>query len=973
MAYWTKYRKEDVWVVSLEEGEQGTTGDTVTVKKRDGSTQQVTLGEHLVYRLFRATERGAQQDANGQPIQRQGGERQPAAPVTTVGEAATARAALLARLDPDQQKVAVWDGRSNMRIVAAAGSGKTTTVVAMATNLLAAGLPPDRLIITTFTSKAGLELAERLGKVVAANVMTQLKVGTFHGLALRALRTADPQGWAMSRCVDASRGRTAGLPAANTLWIKACESNPIQILNESGVGVGKEVAGDYRLAVEAYCLSRGLRHDSPEGKAAADDVDLPQLHEVWSLYERQKRAHNGFDFSDALFALRDFLRANTASRDCVVVVDEAQDNSALQIELAELLAGRGKVMLVGDVRQSIYGWRGAAPKLFLDADKRIGASTLYLPNNYRSGRSIVALGNRIAEGKDWSLGPPAKASRDTEGTITVTGYGDIGDVAEGVAREVAAKVKDGARPDAFAILCRTRAEQASYEASLLAAQVPVAIVGGSSFFASRMWKDYASVLSCVSGAATAELIGRAVETAPGVGGWTGKDVATAYGRSHDFGSALEDVADKMRHRTRRESLYAFMRFVREAERLDFKEACARVAEHLCAQLAEGTGENDPRAEVMAAATIAARFENMAEVTRFAAKCEGSALALAEDAKDEAAQGRVCISTIHKAKGREWPFVFCDVSANRFPHARAKEGAQNEEEQRLFYVAVTRAADTLKLSHCAVVNEKAAGPSEFLDLVEQPKGPSGGEPKPVKTPPRGPAPVPPTVRRMVKDEEQTHALEVALKHHGDDALLDSMEQDVLGRPTQPLQLVSAEPEPVVTAGESVSSLKAGLMGSMDRAALLTAAGTQPLAGQRFVPVTLAEFEELLSPLGFETDEGQTARSGQYVMTCRLESGCEVSVHTTVPMGDSAARGLGEDSIRFTLLGPTGKPLMKRQPYSARTKNWRSTVVSRLLEVVSRFGQPCAKCNGPTTERQAKEGGRTFHGCIRYPDCNGYAKA
>jgi hypothetical protein len=164
-----------------------------------------------------------------------------------------------------------------------------------------------------------------------------------------------------------------------------------------------------------------------------------------------------------------------------------------------------------------------------------------------------------------------------------------------------------------------------------------------------------------------------------------------------------------------------------------------------------------------------------------------------------------------------------------------------------------------------------------------------------------------------------------------------------------------------------------MGSMDRAALLTAAGTQPLAGQRFVPVTLAEFEELLSPLGFETDEGQTARSGQYVMTCQLESGCEVSVHTTVPMGDSAARGLGEDSIRFTLLGPTGKPLMKRQPYSARTKNWRSTVVSRLLEVVSRFGQPCAKCNGPTTERQAKEGGRTFHGCIRYPDCNGYAKA
>lgn len=959
-AHWTLYRKENTWVVQLDEGQEADTGETVTVRKKDGSTQQVVLGESLgMYRMFRKAE------------QQPEGQQRPQQPVVTADEATQNRTALLGRLDPDQRQVAAWDGRSNQRIVAAAGSGKTTTVVAMVTNLLESGVRPESLIVTTFTSKAGQELHERLAKVVTAGVLAQMKVGTFHGLALRALRAADPQGWNMARCVDSGRGRARDIPAASTLWIRACEPGRIQVLGgEEGMGIPKEDAGDYKLAVEALCLSRGFRHDSAEGKAAADKAGLPQLHAVWSLYERQKRAHNAFDFSDALFALRDYLRTNTATRECVVVVDEAQDNSALQIEIAELLAGRGKVMLVGDVRQSIYGWRGAAPELFLSADKRIGASTLYLPNNYRSGSSIVELGNRIAAGQSWSLGPPAKASRDSTGEITVTGYGNIDDVSDSVAREVAAKVRDGSRPDAFAILCRTRAEQGSYEAALLAHQVPVAIVGGSSFFASRVWRDYSAVLAAVCGTATQEQVERAVGTAPGVGGWTGKDVAQRYATSHDFASALEDTADAMRHRTRREALYHFMKFVRDARGLDFSFACEAVGVFMCENVPKGDGDSDGRSEVMAASKIAARFDNVGEALRFAARCEGSALALSEDAKDEAAQGRVCISTIHKAKGREWAHVFCDVSAMRFPHARSIDDEKRlAEEQRLFYVAVTRAADTLKLSHCAEVNEKPAGPSPFLDFCDRPDGGGGGK-KP-EAPKPSPAPVTTAVKRVTPESLAADALEVMEKHHGHDAVVDDLHDanpSFLPDPKGFLQPAT----PVVTSEDTVSSLKLALEARQPVAETLTAAGVQPLPGQRFVPVTLQEFEELLGPVGFESDGPQSERAGQHVMTFHVTGGCKVCVHTTIPVGESAARGLGEDSIRFTLLGPDGKPRMKRQPYSARTKNWRSTVVSRLLEVVSRFGEPCATCGAPTTEKTAKESGKVFHGCVRYPECRGFAR-
>jgi hypothetical protein len=85
----------------------------------------------------------------------------------------------------------------------------------------------------------------------------------------------------------------------------------------------------------------------------------------------------------------------------------------------ELAKQGGNVVLVGDVRQSIYEWRGAAPDLFLHADSTIGAQTLYLSANYRSGAAIVELGNAVAEGRTWSLGPVARAARNVTGTVTV--------------------------------------------------------------------------------------------------------------------------------------------------------------------------------------------------------------------------------------------------------------------------------------------------------------------------------------------------------------------------------------------------------------------------------------------------------------------------------------------------------------------------------------------------------------------------
>lgn len=946
MAYWTKLVKLGEWGLNLEPGDEARPGAVVIARKKDGTTSEETLLECFMGGLWRIQpKQRAPQAANGAPL-----------PPVTQGEAQTARAALLAKLDSHQQQVAAWrPGRgANLRVVAAAGSGKTTTTVATVTNLLAEGVDPASLVITTFTSKAGKELNERLRKVVDPAMFDRLTIGTFHGIALRALRQNAPEVWGMGRCVDTGRSRNRDIPAASTLWIRAFEDRAIQILGgEQGLSLPKEEVGEYRLAVEALCLSRGYRYNTAEGKELADKSGLPQLHAAWSLYERQKAAHGAFDFSDALITLRDGLRAS-APGNRVVIVDEAQDNSALQIELAELLAGTGSVVLVGDVRQSIYGWRGAAPDLFLSADTRINARTLYLPTNYRSGRKIVELGNKIAEGQSWTLGPACGTGRDVDGTITVRGFSQDTDRADAIGREVRGRVDGGDRPDSFAVLCRTRAEQGPMEAALLRHKVPVAIVGGSSFFAGKAWKDYAALLLAADGGKLDnDTAKRAAESTPGVGFYTARDVATAYGSSGDILAAVASVAENTRRRNQREGLMRLHALLRECLTLKFTDICEKVGTYLAAfKAADEKGDNDERGEITSSAQLAATFDTAEEAVKFAAKCEGAALALGDDAGEGAEAGRVCISTIHKAKGREWTTVYADASGGRFPHARSENNEQRmAEERRLFYVAVTRAADNLHLTYCAEVNEKPAGPSEFLDFVETDKPTGGGERVPeVKRIDGGTVPL-----AAVADE-------IVEKHHGldfDAELAERLDQVI--------------PELPAVAGLTPQRLQQRLSKMAVYAPTLTERGAQPAPGQRFVPVTLEEFQTLLEDAEFKLDDEQSARSGQHALSVTLAGGSRIIVYTSIPRTGELARGLGEDSIRFSILSPAGKPLLKRQPYSARTKNWRSTVVSRLQDLVSRFAGTCEKCGGLTCEKQSKDAGRVFQSCVRFPECNGYARA
>jgi len=436
-------------------------------------------------------------------------------------EARAALTALLARLDPQQRAIAErspFDG--SLRVVAAAGSGKTTTVVAMLARLVwEKVLSPSQIVATTFTSKAAAELRERLVRVLPPGDLDVMRVGTFHGLALRALRRTEAGSarWDMSHCLDVGSGRKAEIPSGSLLWSKICGwagPDGLPGTGAPGLNLGDDVEPrSFALAID---VARSFGGDDNEAakrlrQVEEDNERMAGVVDAFDLYTACKQALGAFDFGDALAEYHAGLASGEIHDGAaLVVVDEAQDNSTLNLDTARMLAQRGSLYLVGDVRQSIYGWRGAAPEFFQTADRTIKASTLEIPTNYRSARRIVAVGNAVAQGKDWALGDAAKAARTDDGTVTISGAEDPGEEAALVAQEISQSLAGGASADDFAVLCRTNAQAGVFEAALVSSKIPCAVAGGTPFFKRAAVLDVLGYIAIASGMDDFGALGRIV-------------------------------------------------------------------------------------------------------------------------------------------------------------------------------------------------------------------------------------------------------------------------------------------------------------------------------------------------------------------------------------------------------------------------------------------------------------------------------
>ena len=615
-------------------------------------------------------------------------------------------------------------------VLAGAGSGKTRVITHKIARLLDAGYAPGQIAAITFTNKAAQEMRERAKALVGPRAAKSLVVSTFHSLGVRILR---------------SDGARLNLKPQFSILDS---DDVLSILKDAGACSDNALARRWQWAISLW-KNQGLNSAQAEDAAANDDERVAAR--IMQRYEERLAAYQAVDFDDLiglpqrLLARDAEVRAKWQDTLRYVLVDEYQDTNATQYELLKSLVGqRAMFTAVGDDDQSIYGWRGAT----IDNLRRLPQEfaqlkVIALEQNYRSTGHILRAANavighnpKLFEKKLWSDfgdgdpvtliecdGEEHEAERAVARiqSLRTNGAGGAGG-ADSPVGGTAVDFKD------FAILYRANHQAKVFEKALRRASIPYKVSGGQSFFDRAEIKDLCAWLRLLVNndddpaflrAVTTPKRGIGHQTLASLGEFAAKWKTSLYealfaeslgttisaraiGSLHEFGRFVNDLEYRARHTTGAEDAKALLlgwlkdidyeKHLYDGEDSE-KLAASRWANVLdfvdwIAKRCGGEIEND------GGTSIESERQSVLDV----AQTISVIISLAERGDE---QNVVTLSTLHAAKGLEWPHVvLAGVNEGLLPF-RSEDDEMTpqrlEEERRLMYVGITRARSTLAVS------------------------------------------------------------------------------------------------------------------------------------------------------------------------------------------------------------------------------------------------------------------------------------
>ncbi len=633
-------------------------------------------------------------------------------------------------------------------VLAGAGSGKTRVITHKIARLIQAGLPAGRIAAITFTNKAAAEMRDRAKSLIGRDAKEVL-VCTFHALGVRMLR---------------QDGAALGLkPQFSILG----SDDVTGILKDAGGTTDAATARQWQWAISLW---KNMGLNAAQAEAQAKDDNEKVTARIMARYEERLTAYQSVDFDDLIGLPLKLLQQHADVREKWqaqlghVLVDEYQDTNATQYEVLKLLVGeRGRFTAVGDDDQSIYGWRGAT----LDNLKRLPVDfpqlkVIKLEQNYRSTGAILRAANNVI-GPNPKLFPKTLFSELGEGEpVRIVDADNEAHEAERVVARIQSTRANGLGHEwkDFAVLYRANHQAKVFEQALRKAQMPYKVSGGQSFFDRAEIKDLCAWLRLVVNndddpaflrAVTSPRRGIGHQTLQALGVFAGKYrlslfealfssslgsalASRAVAGLHEFGRYVNDLEFRARRTTGAQDAKAFL--IDWLKDIDYEK-------HLY------DGEENER-------LAAARWTNVLEFCDWMAqRCGGQiddtgGVSIASETKTllevaqtisllstinerEQDQNVVTLSTLHAAKGLEWPHVMLvgvtegllpfKLGDDDGPAAKAggpmSEGILQrlQEERRLMYVGITRAQRSLAVSWTRKRKKGremiAAQPSRFI--------------------------------------------------------------------------------------------------------------------------------------------------------------------------------------------------------------------------------------------------------------------
>ena len=614
------------------------------------------------------------------------------------------------------QNAAVFHLSGPCLVLAGAGSGKTRVIVHKIARLLSSGLEPKQIAAITFTNKAAQEMRERAKALVGPRAAKDLAVSTFHSLGVRLLR---------------SDGTRVGLKEQFSIL----DSDDVMgVIRDAGSCTDNALAKRFQWTISLW-KNQGLDADGAAA-VAADDHERVAAR-VMRLYQERLQAYQAVDFDDLIGLPLKLLQRDAEVREKWqaqfrhVLVDEYQDTNAVQYELMKALVGeRAMFTAVGDDDQSIYGWRGAT----IDNLKRLPQDfpqlkVIPLEQNYRStgyilkaANAVIAKNPKIFEKKLWS------EYGDGEPVRVIECDSEEHEAERAVSRIQAIRSQGGeCKFSDFAVLYRANHLAKVFEQKLRAAQIPYKVSGGQSYFDRAEIKDLCAWLRLLVNPDDDPAFLRAVTTPKrGIGHQTlaslgefaskwkvslfealfspslpGALKGKAIGALHDFGREVNDLQHRAGHTQGADDakalLLAWLKDIGYEQHLFDGEDSEKLASARWTNVLDFVDWIARRCGGQVAPD-GSNVESEKQTVLQVAQTISVIISLAERGDE---QDVVTLSTLHAAKGLEWPHVMLvGVNEGLLPFRSGDEdmtAERLEEERRLMYVGITRARTTLVVS------------------------------------------------------------------------------------------------------------------------------------------------------------------------------------------------------------------------------------------------------------------------------------
>lgn len=625
-------------------------------------------------------------------------------------------------LNREQYRVVTEEG-GPLLVLAGAGSGKTRTLTYRVARLLESGIQQENILLATFTNKAARSMLNRVESLINSDTRN-IMGGTFHHVAHLVLRKhAHYLGYKTNfSIVDSEDSRQIISTCMGELKIdpKLSKFPKSNILAE---------------IISLTVNTQNTLDDVLESRYPFFLHLINEINQIACLYEQKKKELAVMDFDDLLNNCRTLLKENPdilkslSGRFEHILVDEYQDTNIIQADIVDLLAScHRNLMVVGDDSQSIYSFRGANFNNIINFPHRYPDCKIFkLETNYRSTPEILNLANLSITNNEKQFPKELKAVRDSGMRPVMVAARNVVKQADFVAQRVTELIRSGVPLKEIAVLYRAHYHSMEMQMEFVRRDIPFDMRSGIRFFEQAHIKDVTSYMRILVNPRDELAWRRLLIMYPKVGKVTFNKIWQYLKKEENpLKAVLKDEFIKTMSKSAKPGLEECRKTIMLLLELPEKE---RIPEKVIDVLLNRGGyrvylqdnysdASSREEDLIQLGNFSAQFIQMEDFLNELALLTN--MAKEENVSEEDDEDKIALSTIHQAKGLEWAYVFLIWCADgMIPLQRAlKEQYGEEEERRLFYVAVTRAKDQLYLCYPALDYTRSSGvlnlaPSRFI--------------------------------------------------------------------------------------------------------------------------------------------------------------------------------------------------------------------------------------------------------------------